>query len=107
MKRGNQDRAELPNPGSSPDSGSPTGPELGAGKGRTAPLYTWALFSLTQSVSLEQAVSVWTEDVTLYSGERERAGLLQFLGYFNTWSAPTFLAITEARIPYKYPQLGL
>lgn len=105
MKRGNQDRAELPYP----DSGSPTGPELGAGKGRTAPLYTWALFSLTQSVSLEQAGSVWrwTEDVTPYSGERERAGLLQFLGYFNTSSAPTFLAITEARIPYKYPQLGL
>lgn len=78
MKRGNQDKAELPNPGSSPDPGSPTGPELGAGEGRTAPLYTWAPFSLTQSVSPEQAGSVWrwTEDVTLYSGGRERAGLL-------------------------------
>ena len=51
MKRGNQDRAELPNPGSLPDPGSPTGPELGAGEGRTAPLYTWVPFSLTQSVS--------------------------------------------------------
>lgn len=72
------DRAELPNPGSSSDPGSPTGPELGAGEGRTAPLYTWAPFSLTQSVSPEQAGSVWrwTEDVTLYSGGRERAGRL-------------------------------
>lgn len=52
----------------------------GAGEGRTAPLYTRAPFSLTRSVSPEQAGSVWrwTEDVTLYSGEGRGLGFYKF-----------------------------
>lgn len=55
-------------------------PELGAGEGRTAPLSTRAPFSLTRSVSPEQAGSVWRwpEDVTLYPGEGRGLGFCKF-----------------------------
>ena len=80
----------------------------GRGGKNSTSVYMGSLLLDTESISWASrlCVEIARGCYTLPRGG-ERAGLLKILEYSSTWTVPTFLAITEARIPYKYLQLGL